>query len=154
MIGRRLILTAVKSFVSDPLSRVLIMSLLSVLFLVHHTLTLPFRDVTANITEAISLVLIVVLGLVSVFFASFLSLAVPFDDPYFSQWRNVFEVVEIVILCFVPAVLVLLVVAAAVSQLCRVIGVVFRVVYNVCNCFRVCLNNKTDERRSLVTVAS
>ena len=154
MIGRRLILAAVNSFVSDPLPRVLIMSLLSVLFLVHHTLSLPFRDVIANITETISLVLIVVLGLVNVFFASFLSLAVPFDDPHFSQWRNVFQVVEIVVLCFVPALFVLLVVAAAVSQLCRVIGVVFRVVYNVCNCFRACLNNQTEERRSLVTVAS
>ena len=154
MIGRRLILAAVKSFVSDPLPRVLIMSFLSVLFLVHHTLTLPFRDVIANITETISLVLIVVLGLVNVFFASFLSLAVPFDYPHFRKWRSVFEVVEIVILCFVPALFVLLVVAAAVSQLCRVIGVVFRVVHNVCNCFRAGLYNQTDEMRSMETVAN
>ena len=154
MIGRRLILAAVKSFASDPLSRVLIMSFLSVLFLVHHILTLPFRDVIANITETISLVLIVLLGLVNVFFASFLSLAVQFDDPHFSKQREYFEMVEIVILCFAPALFVLLVVAAAVSQLCRVIGVVFRVVHNVYNYFRAGLNNQTDETRSLVTVAS
>ena len=41
MIGRRLILIMLKAFVSDPLLRLLIMTLFGVLFLLHHALTQP-----------------------------------------------------------------------------------------------------------------
>ena len=56
MIGRRLILIVLKAFISDPMTRLLLMSLFCVLFLLHHALSQPFRDGIANTTETISLV--------------------------------------------------------------------------------------------------
>ena len=82
MIGRRLILILLKTFVNDPMLRLFIMSFLCVLFLQHHSMTQPFRDITANRVETISLLSLVLLGMVNVFFASFVSLAVPLTDHF------------------------------------------------------------------------
>ena len=82
MIGRRLILILLKTFVSDPMPRLLIMSFLCVLFLLHHAISQPFRDVTANNLETISLLSLVLLGMANMFFASFVSLAVALTDHF------------------------------------------------------------------------
>ena len=150
MIGRRLILVMMKAFVSNPLPRVLIMSLFCFLFLLHHVVAQPFRDSIANTAETISLLSIAVLGTGNVFFASFLSLAVPFND-HFSDWWKVFQGVEIVILCFAPAVFGLLVVIAVLSQLFRLAIAVCRVVcYFWWNCFPSCYSNHEDEAKPLL----
>ena len=99
------------------------MILLCVLYLLHHALTLPFRDGTANILETISLLSLVFLATVNAFFASFLSLAVSFND-HFKFWWNFCEVVELVIVGAVPLVVCLILAAAVFSQLCRLILVV------------------------------
>ena len=90
MIGRRLILIVLKAFVSDPMPRLLVMSFFCVLFLLHHALTQPFRDGIVNIVETVSLLSIVLLGMINVFFASFLSLAVPLSllVEYLSRCGN------------------------------------------------------------------
>ena len=154
MIGRRLILIMLKAFVSDPLLRLLIMTLFGVLFLLHHALTQPFRDAFANTVETISLLFIVVLGLLNVFFASFLSLAVPFDG-HFSTWWNVCQGIEVVILCLVPGVLGLLIVTVVFSQLCRITVVVCRFLSNLFwICFRFCDTRQDGETRPLLTPVS
>ena len=150
MIGRRLILVVLKSFVNSPMPRLLIMSLFCFLFLLHHVVTQPFRDSLANTAETISLLSIAILGMVNLFFASFLSLAVSFND-YFSSWWKVCEGVEVVILCLVPAVFGLLVVIAILSQLCRLAVVVCRLLYNFCCiCFRCRYINQSDEPKPLL----
>jgi len=151
MIGRRLILIVVKAFISDPFPRLLIMSFWCFLFLLHHALIQPFRNGIANVVETISLLCIVLVGMVNVFFASFLSLAVPSND-YFSSWSNVCRLVEIVILCVVPAVFGLLVVAAFLSQICRVTVVVSRFLCWVC--FSWSCKKEDDEIRPLLSPAS
>ena len=118
MIGRRLILILLKTFVSDPMPRLLIMSFLCVLFLLHHAISQPFRDVTANNLETISLLSLVLLGMVNMFFASFVSLAVPLTD-HFQFWWRFWQVVETVILCAVPAIFGIFVIAAALSLVIR-----------------------------------
>ena len=154
MIGRRLILIMLKAFVSDPLLRLLIMTLFGVLFLLHHALTQPFRDAFANTVETISLLFIVVLGLLNVFFASFLSLAVPLDD-HFSTWWNVCQGIEVVILCLVPGALGLLILTVVLSQLCRITVVVCRFLSNLFwICFRFCYTKQDDETRPLLTPVS
>ena len=124
MIGRRLILIILRTFVLDPVSRLLTMTFFCVLFLLHHVLTHPFRDRMANTLETISLLSLVLLGTVNVFFASFLSLAVPLSD-HFQSWWSLCEQVEIVILGIVPVVFCLFLFALFISQ-------VFRVVLFVC----------------------
>ena len=154
MIGRRLILVMMKAFVSEPLPRLLIMSLFCFLFLLHHVVVQPFRDSIANTTETISLFCIVVLATGNVFFASFLSLAVPFNAGHFSSWFNVFHVVEIVILCFAPAVFGFLVVIAVLSQLFRVAILICRVLYNFCWIWYHSCSNQDDEAQPLLAPVS
>ena len=142
MIGRRLILIVLRNFVSDRLPRLLIMSFFCTFFLFHHSVVQPFRDSIANTVETVSLLSIVVLATVNVFFASFLSLAVPLND-HFSSWWNACQVVEIAILCFIPAAFSLLVVAVVLSQVCR-LSLMFG--HLLCKCFsRFCgkQDNKT-----------
>ena len=129
MIGRRLILILLKTFVNDPMPRLLIMSFLCVLFLQHHSMTQPFRDVTANRVETISLLSLVLLGMVNMFFASFGSLAVPLTD-HFKFWWRFCEVVETVILCAVPAIISIFVIGAVLSLVIRFLFACFRWCYS------------------------
>ena len=150
MIGRRLILVVMKTFVINPMPRLVIMSVLCFLFLLHHTFTQPFRDSIANTAETISLLFIVVLANVNVFFASFLSLAVPHEDD-FSSWWKVFEGVEIAILCFVPVVFGLLVVIAILLQLCHLAVVVSRLLCKLwVACRRSYCSNQDNETKPLL----
>ena len=80
MIGRRLILVVLKAFVSDPMSRLLVM----IFFWIE-----PFRDSLANRVETISLLFLTVLAILNMFFASFLSLAAT-PDAYLSFWLSSF----------------------------------------------------------------
>jgi len=150
MIGHRLILVVLKAFISDPMPRLLTMSFFCVLFLQHHQMTQPFRDGIANTAETFSLLSIVVLALINVFFSSFLSLAVPFND-HFSPWWNACQVVEIVILSVVPAVFGLVLIAAVLSQLCRLTVVICSF---LCHLFWVCFSSfcrkQGDELRPLL----
>ena len=118
MIGRRLILILLKTFVNDPMPRLLIMSFLCVLFLQHHSMTQPFRDITANRVETISLLSLVLLGMVNVFFASFVSLAVPLTDHFKFSWYFC-EVVETIILCAMPAIISIFIIGAVLSLVIR-----------------------------------
>ena len=94
MIGRRLILILLGAFFSDPFPRLLIMNLLCVLFLFHHSTTRPFRDNFANTVETISLLFLTVLAFLNVFFASFLSLAMT-PDAHLSSWWNFCQVAQV-----------------------------------------------------------
>ena len=125
LIGRRLILIIVKAAVSDPFSRVMLMTFFSFLVLVHHLAKQPFRDSKANAVETISLLLVIVLGMINVFPAAFISLAVSSTGP-FTGWLNVCSWIEVLILGFVPAVCVLFVVIFLISQICRLLFLVRR----------------------------
>ena len=129
MIGWRLILIVLNAFINDPLSRLLVMTSFCVLFLLHHCIAQPFRDDIANTVETISLLCVVQLGIINTFFASFHSLSVPLQgsNPLIS-WTIAFQVVEIIILGFVPAVACLFVVAAVLSQGGRLLVVLYQTI--------------------------
>ena len=154
MTGRRLILVVLKAFISNPLPRLLIMSFFCVLFLLQHAMTQPFRDGIANIVETISLLFIVLLGMINMFFASFLSLAVPLNDHFISWW-NACQLIEIFILCVVPAFFGLLLIAGVLSQLCRLS---FAVCHFLCHVLWVCFSwrcrKQDDEMRPVLASES
>ena len=129
MIGWRLILIVLNAFINDPLSRLLVMTSFCVLFLLHHCIAQPFRDDIANTVETISLLCVVQLGIINTFFASFHSLSVPLQgsNPLIS-WTSAFQVVEIIILGFVPAVACLFVVAVVLSQSGRLLVVLYQTI--------------------------
>jgi len=146
MIGRRLILIVLKAFISDPMPRLLTMSFFCALFLQHHSMTQPFRDGIANTVETISLLFILLLGMMNMFFASFVSLAVKLNE-HFSSWWKACQVVEIAILCFVPFAFGLLVVIFIVSQVCRLL-------FHLWVCFSSCCRNQDEEIRSLLSASA
>ena len=154
MIGRRLILVVLKAFVSNPILRLLSVSFFCVLFLLQHAMSQPFRDGIANIAETISLLFIVLLEMINMFFASFLSLAVPLND-HFASWWNACQLVEITILCAIPAVFGLVLVVAVLSQLCRL---TVAVCHFLCRVLWVCFSwrcrKQDDEMRSLLASKS
>ena len=145
MIGRRLILILLKTFVNDPMPRLLIMSFLCVLFLQHHSMTQPFRDITANRVETISLLSLVLLGMVNMFFASFVSLAVPLTDHFKFSWYFC-EVVETVILCAVPAIISIFIIGAVLLLVIRFLFACFRWCY--------CKFNQSEDMRPLLSLTN
>ena len=154
MIGRRLILIVLKAFVSDPMPRLLIMNFFCVLFLLHHTLTQPFRGRIANIAETISLLSIVALATVNVFLASFVSLAVPLS-AHFTSWLNICQYVEIAILCSLPAIFCLFMFIAFLSQVCRLTVVVCCFLHIILRvCFGWCCSKLDEEARVLLAPVS
>jgi len=146
MIGRRLILIVLKAFISDPMPCLLTMSFFCALFLQHHSMTQPFRDGIANTVETISLLFVLLLGMMNMFFASFVSLAVKLND-HFSSWWKACQVVEIAILCSVPLVFGLLLVIFIVSQVCRLS-------YHLWVCSSSCCRNQDEEIRSLLSASA
>ena len=130
--------------------RLLVMSFFCVSFLLQHAFTKPFRDGIANIVETFFLLSVVVLASVNVFLASFQSLAVPLND-HFSSWRNACQVVETIIVFSVPTVFCLLVVAAVLSQRCRLTFAVCRfLVQLLWVCFSWCRRKQDDDMRPLL----
>ena len=129
MIGWRLILIVLNAFINDPLSRLVVMTSFCVVFLLHHCIAQPFRDDIANTVETISLLCVVQLGIINTVFASFHSVGVPLQgsNPLIS-WARAFQVVEIIILGFVPAVACLFVVAVVLSQSGRLLVVLYQTI--------------------------
>ena len=149
MIGRRLILVVLKAFVSDPMSRLLVMIFFCVLFFHHHSMIQPFRDSLANRVETISLLFLTVLAILNMFFGSFLSLAAT-SDAYLRYWWDGCQVLQVIILCAVPTLFCLLVVAAVLSQLSRLIIVAGRFLCKfMWICLSMCDRDQNDERRQL-----
>ena len=151
MVGRRLILILLKTYVSDPMLSLLFMCLFCILFLLHHTMTEPFRDDVANRLETISLWSLVILALMNTFFASFISLAVPLND-HFTSWWNVFQFGQIVILFALPAVFAILLVVAVASQVVRIVYVVCHAFYRLSRsvCFNWFVSRSGDEMRPIL----
>lgn len=151
MVGRRLILILVKTYVSDPMLSLLFMCFFCVLFLLHHTMTEPFRDDVANRLETISLLSLVILALMNTFFASFISLAVPLND-HFTSWWNMFQLGQIVILLALPAVFGILLVVALASQVARFFYAVCHALYRLFRsvCFNWFGSTNSDETRPIL----
>ena len=153
MIGWRLILIVLNVFINDPLSRLLVMTSFCVLFLLHHCIAQPFRDDIANTVETISLLCVVQLGIINTFFASFHSLGVPMQGSnLLISWASAFQVVEIIILGFVPAVACLFVVAAVLSQGGRLLVVLYQTIRHLANLCYSRLFRKQENEETPVLV--
>ena len=152
MIGWRLILIVLNAFIDDPLSRLLVMTSFCVLFLLHHCIAQPFRDDVANTVETISLLCVVQLGLINTFFASFHSLGVPLQGSNpLTSWTSAFQVVEMIILGFVPAVACLFVVAAILSQGGRLLVVLYQTIRHLAKlCYSRLFRKQENEESPLL----
>lgn len=125
MIGRRFLLLSFQVFFPDPLLRLFFMDMTCLLVFTWHVVTQPFRDQKANIVEAVSLACLVVIATINLIQAIFLSAGV---TPQGSVERDltVLQQVEICLLAITPLLLVFLCGFVVVSQVARVVVIVFR----------------------------
>ena len=125
MIGRRFLLLSFQVFFPDPLLRLFFMDMTCLLVFAWHVVTRPFRDQKANILEAVSLACLVVIATINLIQAIFLSAGV---TPQGSVERDliVLKQVEICLLATAPLLLAFLCCFAVVSQVARVVVILFR----------------------------
>ena len=148
LIGRRLILIVLNATIHNQMTRLSTISFVCVLFLLHHCTTQPYRDGIANKVETISLLCLVLLATINTFFASFHSFGITLDSTNpFTPLSRAFKIVEVIILCFLPAIACFLLIFAFLSLVCRlVVGL-----YSTISCrVRGCYRNQDDAASPLL----
>lgn len=128
LIGRRFLLLSYQVFFPDPLLRLFFMDMTCLLVFTWHLATKPFHDRKANVIEAVSLAVLVVIATINLIQAIFLSAGVTPQGPVI---RNliILEQVEICLLGIMPLLFGLLCVFAIVSQLVRIFVLLLRLLY-------------------------
>ena len=124
-IGRRFLLLSYQVFFPDPLLRLFCMEMTCVLVFAWHVATKPFRDWKANLLEAICLAVLVVIANINLVQAFFLSAGATPQGSVKSN-VNILQQIEIFLLGAFPLFLALLLLFAVVSQVLRLIVLIFK----------------------------
>ena len=127
LIGRRFLLLSYQVFFPDPLLRMFCMDMTCLLVFVWHVVTKPFRDWKANIIEAVSLAVLVVIATINLIQAIFLSASIAPDSPVKSHLIKLKQV-EMFLLAVVPLLFGFLCAFAILSQLVRILVLLIRFV--------------------------
>ena len=144
--GRRLILIVLNATIYVQMTRLSTISFFCVLFLLHHCMTQPYRDGIANKVETISLLCLVLLATINTFFASFHSFGVTLDSANpFNPLPKALKIVEITIICFLPATACFLLICAFLSLVCRLVVALYTTIF---------YRNQDDEASPLLNYAS
>ena len=139
LIGRRFLLLSYQVFFPDPLLRLFCMDMTCLLIFVWHVATKPFRDWKANVMEAMSLAALVVIATINLVEAIFLSAGVTPQGPV-KRNLNILRQIEIFLLGIIPLLLALLCALAIVSQVVRLIVLIYKLlVYAIRKIFRFVL---------------
>ncbi|EDO49986.1 predicted protein [Nematostella vectensis] len=123
LIGRRLVLITIYVSITDALTRQIALNLVCMLILFHHSLVRPFRDLKANVAEAVSLLCLVIIALANVLPACFISLG---QEPR-GRFRSLIAAcdwLEVSLLAIVPILFLLMAVISVLSQVLRLIWIV------------------------------
>ena len=118
--GRRLILLTIHTFATDPMVRFVCLNCACFFILVHHLTMKPFRDRKANICEALSLISLAIICTFSLAEATYISEGIVTTEPNQNLF-NALQWIEIGLLGLLPAVVCVLVVFAALSQVTRLL---------------------------------
>lgn len=118
LIGRRLVLLMCRAFIPNSMICFLCMSVACVLMLTHHLIKKPYRVPAADRLETLSLITLSCIAIINVITATLASSAVRAEGPNKSiivclQW------IQVGVLCAFPAVVLLLILFALLSQLVR-----------------------------------
>ena len=108
LIGRRLILVLLFTFVNDTLIRMLCMMLVCFIILLHHVHVLPYKDTRGNIAGSASAAALVIVGGINLVRAGFEAAEYVPQGPN-SMLMQVFEHVENTLMLWLPACVMALV---------------------------------------------
>ena len=115
LIGRRFILIVIGSILEKGFLRSVCLTILCLFFLLHHVAQKPFAQFRANLAETVSLTTLVVIAILNVGVAPY------YSEDTEAQYVRVFQLIEAVLLCFVPLVFAVFVSLSLVSQLVRMV---------------------------------
>ena len=101
LIGRRLVLVILYTFVNDPLIRMLCMMLVCFIILLHHVHVLPFKDTKGNLAGSTSAAALLVMGVINLVRAGFEAAEYTPQGPN-EVLMYVFEEVEDVLMLWFP----------------------------------------------------
>lgn len=134
LIGRRLILLSIHSFIPNAMLRFLFLTAVCELMAIHHIVKSPFRDTTANKVESVSLVMLSIIAIISLIKATLMSSGVtPLgENKLYIQGMEWFELAAMAI---VPALLSALALFAILSQTVRLVVYLAK---RVIECARYC----------------
>ena len=128
LIGRRFLLLACYAFITNTMFRMICMTAVCVIILLHHDLKNPYRDPIANKCETCSLSVLVMLAVVNITKATLISSGTSTVGPTKSYIIG-FNWFEICALAFLPTMLSIFVVLAILSQLVRLTMAAGKLIY-------------------------
>ncbi|KAJ7391335.1 hypothetical protein OS493_019469 [Desmophyllum pertusum] len=120
LIGRRFILLACHSFITNPMFRMVCITGACVLILLHHVLKNPYRESIANKAETFSLLALVMIAVINLTKATLISFGTSIDGPT-KSYLETLEWAEVCAFAFVPTLLSIFVMFAIFSQLVRLL---------------------------------
>ena len=101
LIGRRLVLVLLNTFVNDPLIRMLCMMLVCFIILLHHVHALPYKDTKGNLAGSASAAALLIVGGINLVRAGFEAAEYVPQGPN-EMLMQVFEEVENVLMLWFP----------------------------------------------------
>ena len=121
LIGRRFILLCCHAFIANSMFKMVCMTIICVLILLHHVFKNPYHDPIANNAETSSLLALVVMAVINLTKATLVSFGTSIAGPS-KSYLEALEWFEICALAFVPTLLAIFLVFAILSQLVRLIA--------------------------------
>ncbi|KAL9973688.1 hypothetical protein ACROYT_G020173, partial [Oculina patagonica] len=131
LIGRRFLLLACQSFITNLMLRMVCMVAACFLITMHHVLMKPFRNPLANKAETLSLGALSMIAVINLAKATLISFGISTDRPDIPYFETL-EWFEVCALAFVPALVSLLVTFAILSQLTRLLVFLVKKCYHAC----------------------
>ena len=136
LIARRFVLVLIFCVVTEPSIKLFCMTIVCVVVLYCHVKVRPFQNSLANNLESISLFILIILGLISLFKSVFVGSEQNVKGSLITVFK-VFQWLETVMLGLFPAVLLLLLFFAVISFCLRVLVVCYRLIFKFL--FRPCV---------------
>ena len=127
LIGRRFVIILIGSFLEHAFLRSVCLTILCLVFLLHHIYQKPFAQSRANVVETVSLATLVVIAILNVGVTSYYSAGIEAHGVN-QQYVRFFLLTEAVLLGVVPFVFALLVSLSLVLQLVRLAIVSFQAI--------------------------
>ena len=128
LIGRRLILVALHTFITDAMLRGICMTSACFMMTIHHLLKNPYKVPLANKAETLSLAVLTLITAINLPKATLFSFGIEKSTDSLEKIKWI----KVGALAFIPAMVCLLVIIALLSQLTRLGVVLFKYIRRLC----------------------
>ena len=149
LIGRRFILLACHTFITNAMLRVVCMTSACFLMTIHHMLKNPYRDPLANKAETLSLAVLTLIAAINLPKATLILFGMDMSmDGSNGSYLGSLKWIEVAALAFIPALVSFLVTFALFSQLSRLGVFLFKRIRHACQ-YRTSADWMKDEERPI-----